>query len=912
MSEVSVMSAARSGPANRSTLRTLITTVAVGFIFGTTALTVTPASATTIDPTFADPTGGSGSYLLTATNPGATYAPTFTGNGKLGIRVPPTGQGYAGGPVPAQAELAGFYAEPPGGVQQRANLPTWSTLTFSDGGQPFSLATGTTNDWRQSINLKTGVITTNALWTAPNGHVTELTYQVLTDRARSHVGVVRLELTPRWSGVAVVTDAIDGSPANLSTQEGKGWSSSTDSDWVDIQAMGTGIGVALASQIEEGGNVNATATPVDQDTDQSVGQQLSFPVSAGHTYLLSKFVGVESSQDTGTPTPAAQNQAKRAAAMGFDALMAANNAAWAAIWAGRIDVLGDPGLASDVNASEFYLWSSIRDGVDWSISPSGLSSNGYNGHIFWDADTWMYPALLAQHPDLAAGMDTYRFQRLDTAEEHATATGYRGARYPWESAISGTEQIPPPASLFTEGLYEQHITSDVALAQWQYYLATGQKSWLAQYGWPVLSQAAAFWASRVSLGTDGNYHIDGVTGPDEEHPDVNDEAYTNVAAKSVLVDATDAARVLGVAAPSSWDSIASRIVVPVDPNAGIIPEFSGYQGELIKQADVTMLEFPWDYSLPAGVAENDVNYYAARTDPDGPSMSDAVNSIDTSASDAPGCASFVYTQRSVQPFIRDVFDQFSETNTGGAFTFMTGIGGFLQEFLYGYSGLRLGSDAVQLSPSLTDQLGGVVLHGLSWHGRRFTVSIGQKTTSVTVTGGGALPVVTPSGSHQVATGQTLTIPTRRPDLAATTDDVRCGNATATTSEPGSPALAAVDGSPATGWQPMSLPATLIAPVTGGPRSVATVTLQWAQQWPEPSVPDQTPPVGPPVTLRPTRYVVSSSLDGHDWQVVAQVDGGATGITDVLKFAPTQARYISVQVIASANGLTPKLAELTVK
>ena len=157
------------------------------------------------------------------------------------------------------------------------------------------------------------------------------------------------------------------------------------------------------------------------------------------------------------------------------------------------------------------------------MSPAGLSSNGYDGHIFWDAETWMYPSLLAQHPDLAAGMNAYRFQRLAEAQQHATATGYAGARFPWESALDGTEQIPPPTSVNSEGLYEQHITADIALAQWQYYLVTGDKTWLAQQGWPVLSGAAAFWASRATLGSDGKYHIDGVTGPDEENPDVNDE-----------------------------------------------------------------------------------------------------------------------------------------------------------------------------------------------------------------------------------------------------------------------------------------------------------------------------------------------------------------------------------------------------
>ena len=110
-----------------------------------------------------------------------------------------------------------------------------------------------------------------------------------------------------------------------------------------------------------------------------------------------------SSPVANTALVAAQTQARTAAAIGFNTCARANDAAWATLWSGRIDVIGNPTLASEVNASEFYLWSSHRDGVDWSISPAGLSSNSYNGHIFWDAETWMYPALLAQHPDLANG-----------------------------------------------------------------------------------------------------------------------------------------------------------------------------------------------------------------------------------------------------------------------------------------------------------------------------------------------------------------------------------------------------------------------------------------------------------------------------------------------------------------------------
>ncbi|MGB0093800.1 MAG: hypothetical protein WBP81_14870 [Solirubrobacteraceae bacterium] len=137
-------------------------------------------------------------------------------------------------------------------------------------------------------------------------------------------------------------------------------------------------------------------------------------------------------------------------------------------------------------------------------------------------------------------------------------------------------------------MVEQHITADIALAQWQYYVATGDRQWLRQQGWPVLSGAAAFWASRVTLGSDGQYHITGVTGPDEENPDVNDEVYASVAAKTTLEDALQAANILGVSAPASWSEIASNIAVLTDPSLGIHPEFSGYGGQLVKQADVTL------------------------------------------------------------------------------------------------------------------------------------------------------------------------------------------------------------------------------------------------------------------------------------------------------------------------------------
>ncbi len=622
-------------------------------------------------------------------------------------------------------------------------------------------------------------------------------------------------------------------------------------------------------------------------------------MTAGQTYTLTKYVGVSSTAPSLTGARAA---AAAAAATPWSTLLAQNAQAWASLWRGRIDVAGDPTLATDVNASEFYLWSSTRSDQDWSVSPAGLSSNGYDGHIFWDAETWMFPSLLAQHPDLAGAMEAYRFERLPEAEQHAAATGHRGARFPWESALNGTEQIPPPVSVNSEGLYEQHITADIALAQWQYYEATGDRTWLKTRGWPVISGAATFWASRATRASGGGYEIRHVTGPDEENPDVNDEVYTEVGARTTLRDAIAAAKVVGARPPASWAKIAAGLRVPVAD--GINPEFNGYGGQLVKQADVTLLGYPWGFASSAAVERADLAYYVPRTDPGGPSMSDAVNSIESDQLDPGGCQAFVYTERSYQPFIRDVFHQFSETRTGGAFTFMTGIGGFLQEFLYGYSGLRWQGSAVHLSPALSGDITGVTLRDLSWHGRTFTVAIQRDRATVTLLQGAPLPITTPAGQATVRPGHPVTIATQSAAASHTaTDPLLCGDARASNTAPGAPALAAVDGSSATDWQPAKLPATLTAP-TNAPRSLSSVTVRWGRAWPPVLKPNVHPKPGPVETLRSRDYTVQVQTGGG-WSTVARVRTDSARLTDTVTFPAVRARAVRLRLIGGTGQHTVK-------
>ena len=177
-------------------------------------------------------------------------------------------------------------------------------------------------------------------------------------------------------------------------------------------------------------------------------------------------------------------------------LHAAHIAEWAAtVWpAGFGTDRGD--VARAVNTSIYAILSSVRNDRPYGLSPGGLTS-GYNGHSFWDCETWMLPPINLLHPDTAASLISYRLARQAGARDKASSYSppFGGAMFPWESALTGEETCP---SWAPTGLREIHINGDIAAAVWSFWRATQDESggWLAQTAWPLLSGIAEFWMVR--------------------------------------------------------------------------------------------------------------------------------------------------------------------------------------------------------------------------------------------------------------------------------------------------------------------------------------------------------------------------------------------------------------------------------
>lgn len=866
-----------------------------------------PAAATAAAAPTAAPTSTANPWapVNTAYTPADYTQEPLVGNGYLAQRLPAIGAGFEGSGTLGEADwplyndrsttalVAGVY-ETSGSSDYISTLPTWSSLSFGEDGQTLDPSVPATqiSHYRQVLDMSTGTVVTSFLWTPETGRSALVTYTVLANRDLMHLGQVQASITPLWTGDLSVTSLLDGSGAQRITATGRSVDTASDTSTVDLTTPGRNTAVAEAARLIAGPGTKVSQRTAIEPSDNaaSAGELLTVPVRAGSTYTFTKYVGISTSNDPGDPSTVAQTTVSQAAAVGWRKLVSLNDKDWAALWAPQVSVPGQPSLQEAVVSSYYLLYASLRAGEDFSIPPSGLSSDNYGGEIFWDADTWMFPSLLALHPELAKSIVMFRYDTIGAAEANAASSGYQGGSWAWDNGPSGT-----CGGLAACAHYEDHLQSDIALAQWQYYEATGDTAWLRSYGYPVLKDIAEFWASRVTLGSDGDYHIDDVTGPDEYTSGVDDESATNAGAIIALQDADAAAAVLGVSPDPSWSAIASKIYIATSAD-GTHPEYPGYTDEPVKQADTVLMTYPFGYVTDNAVAAADLNRYIPVTDPGGPAMTASVESVIAAQVQQPGCLDYTLFQDSYQPFVLGAYDQFNETQyltpsagqSNPAFDFATGAGGFLQTFTYGFAGLRWSPDALTLDPTLPPQLAnGIDLTGLQYRGRSVNVRIGPATTTVTLTSGSPVTLSTPAGTRTLTRGRPITLKTARPDLTPTDNLVRCQNASASSSEAVDQPAAAVDGSTATTWTATDTSSTYTVALARTAK-VGHADVAWG-------------------STRPASYTVQVQTASGAWRQVADGSVPSTGNLDAV-WTPVTGRALR---LTFAGGSDASIAELSV-
>jgi hypothetical protein len=333
------------------------------------------------------------------------------------------------------------------------------------------------------------------------------------------------------------------------------------------------------------------------------------------TFLAVYRSSLEDGITESSAAPIAATDLSKYSAMEPSSLLASHVAAWATLWKSGVEVKGNATVAAAINVTFYAILSSLRDDTPLGCSPSGLARNNYEGHSFWDCETWIFPSLVLQWPSIAQSMTQYRFDRLYPAQQRAKVRGLQGAMWPWESALTGYDQCGPGQ---TEGTNEIHISGDIPRAFRLHYLCTRNDSWLRTHAWPVAQASADFFASRAKLdASSGNYTQKAVVTPDEGAGIVDDAGYTNAMAARTMQFASMIATTLGLKANPQWAVQAARPYLPLsaalDPSGPIHPEYTNYSGGPIAQSAAALLQYPLRWPMPADVARRDLAFYQSRS-----------------------------------------------------------------------------------------------------------------------------------------------------------------------------------------------------------------------------------------------------------------------------------------------------------
>ncbi|CAH2355880.1 cell wall acid trehalase Atc1p [[Candida] railenensis] len=658
----------------------------------------------------------------------------YVANGYIGSRIPNLGQGFSyddssdgssnhlnGWPLfnerYAGAFVSGFF-----NIQEKTNgtnfpelaangyesiiaaIPQWTTLTLSVevDGKTYSLdpslkdeEQGDITNYSQELQLDRGNVVTQFTWLDK----IDVKFTILAHREEIHLGLVLLDVV---NGFENSVDIKIEDKLDFATAQRCQYVNSTAND--DNEAILllfqphqlSHVNGAIYSKLSHGQGERTVKMG-----NNSVSQILQINIASNSSIEVSKHVGIVTSDidpENLKTTDDVVNLAKSTVLTSLDKtdtqLLITHESLWTEIL-GSIDVefVDDDLLTMASRASLYHLAANTRpnaQGVTAALAVGGLSSDSYGGMVFWDTDLWISGGLLPFLPDHAKSFVNYRLYTHSQAKKNVPE-GYEGAAYPWTSGRYGNCTATGPCLD-----YEYHINVAVAYGAWNIYLSGSEDdTYLEEVVFPLVEDAAAFLSTYVAKYNEtlDKYTTHNLTDPDEYANHVDNGAYTNAAIEELMKWASSICDHFDRNCTSfSSDIVDKGMYLPTAAPDDVTLEYSGMNSSIeVKQADVVMLSYPLDSTLlNEDDARSNLNYYAAKQVSFGPAMTFPMFSAVSSKLSLSGCSSVSYLLKSVEPYLRAPFAQYSEQNNddfatnGGthpAFPFLTAHGGILQAVL---------------------------------------------------------------------------------------------------------------------------------------------------------------------------------------------------------------------------------------
>jgi protein-glucosylgalactosylhydroxylysine glucosidase len=536
-------------------------------------------------------------HCITKIDP--NFQPAYVANGFVGLRVgtnPFIGQ---------TALLAGFTGSHERfGVEAYAPIPAVQYNLMMDGSslqkhpQGYELI-------EQAYDFSCGELVTKFAFTNARGQKLTGTSLVYCSRTSPSVVIQETEVEVMQVCDLRFSTLLETNPLSIKTRLTVVPNHDCDGVlWIESRDGSTTAGVAMYLKCEGEGEYKEIRWEWGYEQDRLT-KTYAIQAEPGKTYRYRMMTSYIPGMLHSEPHWQAVRMIKLAQWKGFDKMREENRKAWAKLWESRVRIIGASEEWQDVvDASFFYLYSTVHPSSPQSMAPFGLSRRDeYKGHVFWDTESYMFMLPLFTDPASAKAMLEYRFDRLEAARHNAMINGYNGIQFPWQSGTTGDEVTR--ASAGEAG--EVHVNMDVALAFVAYYHVSGDEVFLRERAWPVVRGVAEWIESRVTK-TERGFEILHVTGIDEGTTNVNNDAYTNIICKLVLQHADRIAQQLGYPSNAHWKNVAERLLIPINEEYQIIEQFEGATIKAKMGEVALMAAFPYGYTHTQQIYENTIRF----------------------------------------------------------------------------------------------------------------------------------------------------------------------------------------------------------------------------------------------------------------------------------------------------------------
>ena len=684
--------------------------------------------------------------------------------------------------------------------EEATELPNVSDIVNMEielNGERFSMTEDNLKEYSRTLNLYTGKLCRNVLWEGKNGNVVQLSFHRFVSYKNVHVIGAYVEIKPVNCDVkATVVSGINAQVTNHGAQHLTEFSKRAFEEKFLQMGMVTtesavSIAVSTVHKVFQSGKYTEDAASKIIDDRRKIHAEIQLVIPQGETARVEKISTVHSSRDleyvASGKEPEGENvcrdglnNLKEAEEKGYETLLEESKKVWEKIWKKQdiqIDSKEDDAQIA-VRFALYHLQIMVRrEDNRVGIGAKALSGEGYKGHSFWDTETFIFPYFQMAEPETARTLLEFRYKGLYGARKKAIENGYKGAMYPWEAAWVSDGEVTPyvvgvnvhtgePMICLT-GVIEQHITSDIIFALWQYYAATDDQDFMDRYGYEMTIETARFWNSRLEWIEENNrYEIRDVIGPDEYKEHVDNNAYTNymahenmrLAAQVIACIRDEKKDIYGKMQKLMQEEGTSleqleeelkdkmkKLYLPQpDEKTGIIPQFDGYfdlkeidlsvyknasvvgtifhdySGEDVqgmqagKQADIVELLYQMeDITTPDNKAKNYV-YYEARTLHDS-SLSKAIHSI--TACDL-GMEKEAY-EMFMSAALTDLGQEMKSSDAG---IHSANMGGVWQDVVMGFGGIRIRDGHLRIAPNCPKQWEKFT-YPLYWKGNELHITV---------------------------------------------------------------------------------------------------------------------------------------------------------------------------------------------